>query len=50
MKFANKMVFAKFDKSLRLLHEDIFVKETIEEGGEHVKLVYLPIQMYINCG
>lgn len=49
MKFANKMVLARFDKTLRLLHEDIFVKETIEDGSMHVKLVYMLIQMYIIC-
>lgn len=40
------MIFTRFDKTLRLLHEDILIKDIFEEVGEHVKSVYLPIQMY----
>lgn len=43
------MVFTRFDKTLMLLHENVFGKETIEEGGKYIKLVYLLVQMYNDC-
>ena len=43
MEFANKVAFFWFDKTLRLVHVNIFIKNIIEKGRLYVELVDWPI-------
>ena len=46
MKFANKVAFNWFEKTLRLVHAYVFIKDVVEKGCQHFELVNLPIYVY----